>query len=301
MFTAVADVAMGFLLANRELSPASGFSCLALSSSLLYTSGMVLNDVFDVEQDSQERPDRPLPAGRIAHATAVFLGVGLLVGGVAAACFAGFLQPVAGATPWRPPAVAGAICVAILLYDRWLKRTPAGPLGMGACRFLNVLLGASLAPDVAAGVLGFGPQHLVAASGVGVYIVGVTWFARTEASRSNKLSLSLATAVMMVGIATLGYLHEAFGKLDIQPPGRILGQVYWLLLGMLAFMILRRCMIAISDPSPRQVQLAVKHGILSLIMLDAAVSVYVAAPGYALGIVALLVPTFALGRWVYST
>ena len=38
---------------------------LAAASALLYSAGMVLNDVFDVELDRQEQPYRPLPSGRI--------------------------------------------------------------------------------------------------------------------------------------------------------------------------------------------------------------------------------------------
>ena len=41
----------------------------------------------------------------------------------------------------RPGVVAALLATAILLYDAWLKRTPLGPLAMGACRMLNVLLG----------------------------------------------------------------------------------------------------------------------------------------------------------------
>ena len=47
---------------------------------------------------------------------------------------------------------------------------------MGLCRFLNVLLGLTVAPP------GFWlAAHLALV--VGLYVVGVTWFARTEASR----------------------------------------------------------------------------------------------------------------------
>jgi hypothetical protein len=55
------------------------------------------------------------------------------------------------------------------------------------------------------------------------------------------------------------------------------------------------------DPSPRQVQWAIKHSILSLIMLDAAVALQVSHWSYAVAIVALVVPSIALGFWVYST
>ncbi len=42
-----------------------------------------------------------------------------------------------------PTVLALLLTAAIFLYDGWLKRTLVGPVGMGACRFLNVLLGMS--------------------------------------------------------------------------------------------------------------------------------------------------------------
>ena len=55
VFTAVADVTMGFLFVQGTLHPPLVFGCLLAASVLLYTSGMVLNDVWDVEQDRRER------------------------------------------------------------------------------------------------------------------------------------------------------------------------------------------------------------------------------------------------------
>ena len=37
---------------------------------LMYVSGMALNDVVDVERDRGQRPDRPIPSGRISRAAA---------------------------------------------------------------------------------------------------------------------------------------------------------------------------------------------------------------------------------------
>ena len=54
---------------------------------------------------------------------------------------------------------------------------------MGGCRLLNVLLGASTGLPLLGewNVVGFGVPHLIVAGGIGLYIAGVTWFARTEA------------------------------------------------------------------------------------------------------------------------
>ncbi len=301
VFTAIADVTMGFLFVHRTLQPWPVFLLLAAASALLYTSGMVLNDVGDVEQDRQERPHRPLPAGRIAVAAARRLGWALLLSGVLCGGLAGVWGLVDPAPIWRSGLVATLLAGCVLLYDGGLKRTPVGPLGMGACRMLNVLLGMSVAAPwtVAPSVLGFGTHHLLAAGGIGLYIVGVTWFARTEATVSRRGSLAAATVVMLAGIGLLGLLHAEL------PPGfpRTLGRdsTWFLLLGLMAFVIVRRCVVAVAEPSPRRVQLAVRNCLRSLIFLDAAVALLVSQPVWSLVILAYLVPTIVLGLWIEST
>ncbi len=199
IFTAVADVSMGFLI-SRPPGDAwiptawdfGAWAMLALTSSLLYAAGVVLNDVFDFEHDRLNRPQRPLPSGRVSTGAARRLGWSLLWAGVALGAgtglFVGHL---------RPGVVAALLASAILLYNGWLKRTPLGPPAMGLCRMLNVMLGISAA-DVPLEA-GF---WLVAAA-IGVYVAGVTWFARRESQRSSPLHLAAATTVMALGIAML--------------------------------------------------------------------------------------------------
>src|SRR5215467_11229836 len=86
VFTAVADVTMGYLVVLGELRPALYFGLLVASSVLLYLSGMVLNDVFDAKVDAQDRPDRPIPSGRISRRAASHVGRGMFIGGIAIAC-----------------------------------------------------------------------------------------------------------------------------------------------------------------------------------------------------------------------
>ena len=100
--------------------------------SCFYLGGMVLNDWFDLELDRLERPERPLPSGRISVTMAGGLGFFLLVAGLATVIVTAWPNPVA-------MAMGAAIPVAVLLYNAWLKHTPAASLGMGACRALNIL------------------------------------------------------------------------------------------------------------------------------------------------------------------
>ncbi|MCA9220457.1 MAG: UbiA family prenyltransferase [Planctomycetales bacterium] len=301
VFTAIADVLMGFAFVQQSFQPYGPLLLLVVASCFLYTAGMVLNDVFDFEIDLAERPQRPLPSGRIPLAKARAIGFGMLASGVACAWVAGFLPEVDRSVAWRSGVVATLLAGAVLAYDGFLKRTPLGPVGMGACRFLNVLLGMSLGGATLGGVslLGYGPHHLAAAGGIGVYIVGVTWFARNEAAESSRATLLASVAVMLAGIGLLA----SFCWWWPEPRAFYLDRdgAWLLLIGLFTLPILRRTLTAVFSPTPANVQAAVKHCIFSLIFLDAAAALQASQPIFAVIIILLLLPTMTLGRWVYST
>src|SRR5262245_2821566 len=89
VFTAIADVAMGYLFVHRTVENWPVLACFIAASAALYTAGMVLNDVFDFEVDLRERPFRPLPAGQISLLAARGLAFVLLALGVALGWFVG--------------------------------------------------------------------------------------------------------------------------------------------------------------------------------------------------------------------
>ncbi len=299
VFTAMADVAMGFLFVQAADPWTRGpwrpmpwdvatLVTLLAASALLYAAGVVLNDVFDLETDRRERPERPLPSGRIPVEAARRLGYRLLLGGVAVATAAVFFVG-----HLRPGAVAALLAAAILLYDAWLKRTPLGPAAMGACRTLNVLLGMT-ACDA--------PLHAgnwLVAGGIGVYVAGLTWFARRESQQSSRRQLALATAVMVLGIAMIASLPRWSDR--VLPA--IQQQLNWwyLLLAGLGFLIVRRCLAAVIEPVPRRVRMAVTQCVLSIVMLDAVACYAVRGPYWAGGILLLLLPAFLVGRWIEIT
>lgn len=303
VFTAVADVTTGFLAVRGAVDGGgvAAWLCLAAASALLYTAGMVLNDVFDYREDLQQRPQRPLPAGQIAWPAAAALGAALLAGGVLLGAAAPALADPPSARPAAAALVAVLLAGCVLAYDAVMKKTPLGPLTMGACRGLNMLLGMTLvtAGPSAGPLWGLTPAHVVIAAGLAVYVTGLTWFARREAEQSGSRQLALALLVLLAGIALLATFPQWAepGELPARPMS-----MWWLLMAALAAAIARPFVQAVSDPSPQRVQAAVKHGILSIVMLDAAVALRVAQhPLWAVLVVALLLPTLLLGRVVYST
>lgn len=302
VFTAIADVAMGFLITSKTLAQWPSFLLLVSTSALIYTAGMVLNDVFDVEMDRVERPSRPLPSGRVDWSWAKRLGCLMLFAGIACGWLAGYSSRIALGPPWRSGVVVTVLAMAVLLYDGWAKKTPLGPVVMGSCRALNVLLGMSLNAAVVNNepqLLGFGTSHFLIAGGIGLYITGVTLFARSEATDSTRTGLIFGLLIMVSGLVVLALFprwHPDSFDYRYEP-----NNTWPMALAMMSIWILRPALSAIRNPESRRVQAAIKHCILSLILLDAMVCSLVCTWPYAVGIVVLLVPTLLLGRKIYST
>ncbi|HEV3120019.1 MAG TPA: UbiA family prenyltransferase [Gemmataceae bacterium] len=286
VFTAMADIALAWLGAVALRTPASrwpSFLLLMCASVCLYAGGMIWNDFFDIEQDRRERPFRPIPSGRITRRSAALAGGIALALGVFLAWQAGSLAGTGG-----PLAISASLVLAITLYDGLLKRTWAGPVAMGACRFLNVLLGLS----VAGNNFPMGARIFLALV-VGLYIVGVTWFARTEARESERSSLMSAAGVML---ASLILALAVPVTLENSNPSIL----FPYLLVALGFGIGIPVCRAIARPAPSHVQRAVKRSIMGLVVLDAVLATALAG-AIGLIILVLLLPALYLGRWIYST
>jgi 4-hydroxybenzoate polyprenyltransferase len=288
IFTALADICLATLAARALPDYWLPLVFLLFSSACLYCGGMVWNDYFDLEQDRRERPFRPLPSGRVTPAQAARLGALLLAAGVGFAALADVRPEGFRASSFF---LALGLVLAILLYDAWLKRTWAGPLGMGLCRMLNVLLGLSVVPEWVGG------WGLYLALLVGLYIVGVTWFARTEASVSNQTALGLAAGVML-GALLLSLGLPVLAQQEPSPPNSSVLFPY--LLVAFGFIVGLPVYNAVAAPEPKRVQTAVKRCVLGLIALDA---IFASALAGTVGLVLLLLlpPAMYLGRWIYST
>ncbi|NQV22868.1 MAG: UbiA family prenyltransferase [Rhodopirellula sp.] len=281
VFTAMADIFLGFLLTHSSLEPIDTFVFLLSASVCIYWTGMILNDYFDCDVDSQERPNRPIPSGRIPAASALKLGVMLNVFGLGLAACAGTLSLQ----------IAVALTACVWLYDGALKKTPLAPVLMGSCRFFNVLLGASASPT---GAMWWCPQMHVAL-GLGIYVCGLTWFARQEAKTSARAQLISASFVINAGLATLfGFVLTA--------PDNSQGETSMFVLAVISITIVRRLLRAISQPEPARVQTAIKTMLLSLIMLDATLVLFATGtPALAIAVAMLMVPAFLLARWIPMT
>jgi len=286
--TPLADIGLG-LAASFAVGARTGLgvaTLLGCSSLCLYTAGMVLNDWCDREDDAVWRADRPLPSGAIGPFQALVAGFALLGLGLV---FAGLADLNEGGQPLSF-SIALLVASMVLLYDTWAKRTPLGPLAMGSCRGLNVLLGASasgLRIDPFSGLI------WIPALTSALYIAGVTWFARTEEKNSNPLHLRLASGViaLALGLAACATLlsPEAFESAGwfILP---------WSLMGLVLGILLPRLFRANRQATPGAVQSAVGWMIALYIPVQAAQACGLAGP-WGLLIVPLFAGVLLLRRW----
>jgi 4-hydroxybenzoate polyprenyltransferase len=183
--TVVSNTVAGAVLATTA-ADAQTVASVAVAMALFYTAGMILNDVLDLEVDRRERPERPLPSGRISPGAAAG-SVGVLFGiGEVALLLQG----------WRP-AVAGLGLIAlIVLYDAWHKGNVLSPVLMGGCRAL-VYVVAALAVAEAVGWEVAGGAAVLA-----LYIVGLTQVAKAEATGRSS---AWPTAAVLAPIAYWGF------------------------------------------------------------------------------------------------
>ncbi len=274
--TSVADVLAGIaisgFLANQsfQLQNLIPILLLCFSTIGLYGGGVVFNDVFDAELDRIDRPERPIPVGIITIREAATLAALLLVAGIIAA---GFTSVTSGM-------LALLVAVSALLYDKWGKHHPfAGPLNMGFCRGLNLLLGISIIPSA---VYNWWYLALVPV----IYIASITMISRGEVHGGSRKTLYTASLLYAIVISLI--LYFAFRK----------GGIWFALIFLLPFawMIFTPLLRAIKEPVGKNIGKAVKAGVLALILMNAAWAAAFGALYLALLIILLLPLSLKLGK-----
>ena len=245
--TAVSDILAGIAISGFFLSSPEDHSSvvwLILSTMGLYGGGVVMNDVFDTDLDAIERPERPIPSGLISRMEATTLGILLLIAGVIFAFLASVLSGI----------LALMIAVAALVYDRWAKHDSVlGPLNMGVCRGLNLLLGISIIPASVA-------DNWYLALVPIIYIAAITMISRGEVHGGKKITMYAAAVFYLAAMSGILYVSLQHG----QAIGTLLFILIW------AFMVFLPLKNAISKPQGRLIGRAVKAGVLALILMNAA-------------------------------
>jgi len=248
--TAVSDVLAGitisgfFFNSHFDLNNIQPVLLLCLSTIGLYGGGVVFNDVFDTELDSIERPERPIPRGIVTKKEASILGTILLLTGIISGFILSFISGM----------IALIIAIAALVYDKWGKhQTVAGPLNMGLCRGLNLLLGVSIITTELTNwwYLAFIPI---------IYIASITMISRGEVhgGKKNLLYIACLFYILVIGlIFSFAWLNK----------GSIL--ITAAFLAVFAWMIFNPLVKAIQNPAGKNIGKAVKAGVIGLILMNA--------------------------------
>lgn len=287
LFTAAADSLAGWLLVGGSHRAPGQWVPLVLASVCTYAGGVVLNDVFDLDVDRVERPNRPIPSGKVGRGTAAALGSALLLVGLALA--------VVSATRhgW---VVETALIACLLSYDAGVKRTVLGPEFMGACRGLNLLLGMSQSTQLG------GPVGWLAAGSYAGFVTGITWISRSEVDAAFKKNIVAGLTVQ--NLALLGFVVACTLPGRFPHPGAL--NLVSVTLGVLLLAVIGgalnlRTNRVLKEPTPLRVQGVVKFGIMSLVWLHVGLVLAVRGPGEAIAVGLFWLPAAYTGRWIYST
>lgn len=183
--TAVGDTVAGSAAAGQRLRGRRW--ALPLASMAFYWAGMAVNDWADRELDAVERPERPIPSGRVSAQAAFRTGGVLTAAGLGLACLGGGQRSLRVAVP---------LAASVWAYDTVLKGTPLGPCGMSACRALDVLLGAG----------GRWREAAPAAAALAVHTMGVTALSGGEVHGGSPRTAgaALAGTAVSTGLALYG-------------------------------------------------------------------------------------------------
>lgn len=280
IITAVSDILAGVAIAaciagNGSVPQWQSVMLLILSTIGLYGGGVMLNDVFDAALDKAERPERPIPSGLITKNIAAFFGTVLLLAGVIAA--AGV--PISG---WFSPStfIAAAIAVCAVVYDKWMKHNSIlGPLNMGICRGLNLLLGMSILPAVL-------QRYSYIAIVPVIYIAAITMISRGEVHGGKKRTLysaALLYAVVIAAILIAGFIRKQVGYTVI-------------FAALFAIMIFPPLQKAVRTGEGPLIGKAVKAGVIALIVMNAAWAAAFGMINFALLILLLLPVSLLLAK-----
>jgi 4-hydroxybenzoate polyprenyltransferase len=146
-----------------------------------------------------------------------------------------------------------ALVAAVLVYDGLVKRGALGPISMGLCRYLNWLMGLSVAPfaGVAVALL---PLPVL------LYTMGLTYLSRAETGLEMRAGVRRAAVALAAAAAAVVGLHLAGIQTD---------PLALIALLALALHLGRALRNLHAEPSAARVRQGVGAMLLGMILLDA--------------------------------
>jgi 4-hydroxybenzoate polyprenyltransferase len=279
IFTAMADVLLGLLVTGLWQTDGLAAVLLVGASAAMYEAGIVMNDICDRSIDARERRHRPIPSGHISLQSARALCGVLVVAAIIAATAASLLM-----VRMYPLLIVLLLGLAIVIYNLGGKRGPAGPALLGLCRFLNVALGFSAAPNLV-------PAALAPASIVGLYVAGFSVWAAAEVTGTSRSRTRVGW--MLINLALAGAVALAI----------LTGADVPALAASIAFLVLIDAAVrrATRQRTPAAIAATVGMCIGMIILLDAVLAATLSDLWNALTIAVLYVPHVFLAKSIYRT
>ena len=273
--TAWTNTAAGIVLSGAAITDWR-FAVLLLAMTAAYTGGMFLNDAFDAEIDAQQRPERPIPSGKVGRASVFLAGFGMLAVSILLVAWCAFTVNGGG---WKAVLAAIALSATITLYNAWHKGNTFGPVIMGACRLLVYVtagLSYSREPDT---LLYIGAVISLC------YLIGLTYTAKQESLGEVR---NLWPLLFLLSPVAFGVYALSADSLVLLP---LVLLVVWLLVVM---RFLRR-------RQPGDIPRAVVSMIAGISLMDA---VFIASTGslaWVLFCIAGFLATIVLQKWISGT
>jgi hypothetical protein len=285
VFTAPSNILAGYY-AVVEPANASGLhlAILIICSILLYLSGIVLNDYFDIEVDRRERPLRPLPAGTVSKRKVLLIGIVFIIA-------ANFISLLVSTSTFI---IAAILSGTIVSYDYRMKYSVYGPGMMGAARALNVMLGSS--PIFLTTVLNINNSARIAVVTVSlfVFVFAISRLSRKEIDETDKVRTAKGSFLMIFAVVAIIIVSGLVGV--------FLKDLFANLALFAIIMIITFKPLLQRQPlSSKDIQRTIKTMVLSIIVLDSAFVSGSAGTAYGLVTVMLIMPAIILSRKFYVT
>ena len=285
VFTAPSNILAGYYAAV-EPANTSGLhlGILIICSILLYLSGIVLNDYFDIEVDRRERPLRPLPAGTVSKRKVLLIGIVFIIA-------ANFISLLVSTSTFI---IAAILSGTIVSYDYRMKYSVYGPGMMGAARALNVMLGSS--PIFLTTVLNINNSARIAVVTVSlfVFVFAISRLSRKEIDETDKVRTAKGSFLMIFAVLAIIIVSGLVGV--------FLKDLFANLALFAIIMIITFKPLLQRQPlSSKDIQRTIKTMVLSIIVLDSAFVSGSAGTAYGLVTVILIMPAIILSRKFYVT
>jgi 4-hydroxybenzoate polyprenyltransferase len=287
LFTLPSNVFAGYFSTQTHNAIEINTIVLVISvSACLYAAGVIFNDVADRQIDRKERPNRPIPSGKITRRNAIILALLLIVISITISYFISATTFV----------IVFVLIIAIFLYDFVLKNSLFGPAAMGATRLLNILLGASLNLSI---FIDGETDHvfyrlcLVCISEFS-YISGISALSRYETHK--KPSFQLGPALLILSPLIISVYAASIGLFNDNT------WIYLFIFGSFILLMLKVTITSKSAMTNSTLQKIISLLVVGIIVHDA---VYIGGSldSWYLGMstYVLLIPTILLGKRFYVT